>query len=107
MDARTKAVKTHRKRLKTRRMQRVEVTVRRQDAALVRKLASELRRDDPAAQRLRKILADATDQPSKRTVADVFDALPDVSGPEFDAAFEEIERFRHDPIMMEVRDIEP
>jgi hypothetical protein len=107
MDARTKAVKTHRTRLKARRMQRVEVTVREHDAVLLRKVASELRRDDAAAQRLRKVLAGATSRPRKRTIAEVFDSLPDVSGPEFDAAFEEIERFRHDPIMMKVRDVEP
>jgi hypothetical protein len=33
-------------------------------------------------------------------------SLPDVSGPEFDKVFEEIEKFRHDPVMMRVRDVD-
>jgi hypothetical protein len=87
-------------------MRRVEVTVREQDAALVRKLAVELQRDDEAARRLRAILQDTIGKGRKRTIAEVFRELPDISGPEFDAAFEEIERFRHDPIMMKVRDVD-
>jgi hypothetical protein len=39
-------------------------------------------------------------------VAEVMDAAPDISGPEFDHIFEEIERFRHSPIAMKVRDID-
>ena len=31
---------------------------------------------------------------------------PSIAGPEFDEVFAEIERFRHDPIMMQVRDID-
>ena len=37
---------------------------------------------------------------------DIFNSLPDISGPEFDALFDEIERFRHHPAMMQVRDVE-
>lgn len=46
--------------------------------------------------------------PSKgsTTMADIMLSLPDISGAEFDAAFEQIEAFRHDPIMMQVRDVE-
>jgi len=34
------------------------------------------------------------------------DSLPDISGPEFDAVFEEIERFRHDPVANKLRDVD-
>jgi|SRR4051812_31369550 hypothetical protein len=103
MDARTKAVKNHRKRLRTRRMKRVEVTVREHDAALLRKFAAALRRNDKSAARLRASLLEEPSASQEPTVAEVMAALPDISSPEFDPVFEEIERFRHDPIMMRVR----
>jgi hypothetical protein len=34
------------------------------------------------------------------------DAAPDISGPEFDDVFEEIERLRHDPTANKMRDVE-
>jgi hypothetical protein len=106
MDARTKAVKAHRKRLRTRRMKRVEVTVGEQDAALLRAVAAQLRRNDGGAERIRALLRGTAADSRGPTVAAVMSSLPDISGPEFDAVFDEIERFRHDPIMMKVRDIE-
>ena len=106
MDVRSKAVKAYRKRLRTRRLKRVEVTVRVQDAALVRTLAAALRRDDRSAQRARTMLRKAIGQHAEPTVAEVLTSLPDISGPEFDEVFEEIERFRHDPVMAQVRDID-
>ncbi|MEA2904324.1 MAG: hypothetical protein QOI12_1711 [Alphaproteobacteria bacterium] len=104
MDARTKAVKAHRKRLRTRRMKRVEVTVREKDAALVRKLAAALRRDGDNAERLRLVVHAAVhERPRGPTLAEaLYD--PVIAGPEFDEVFAEIERFRHDPIMMQLRD---
>jgi hypothetical protein len=33
-------------------------------------------------------------------------AGPDISGPEFDEVFEEIERFRRDPVMQKVREVD-
>jgi hypothetical protein len=105
MDARTKALKAHRKRLRTRRMKRVEVTLRERDAALMRKLAAHLRRDDANAQRLRAVLGAAVKEQRGPTVAEMlYD--PAIAGPEFDEVFEEIERFRHHPIMMQVRDVD-
>jgi hypothetical protein len=105
-DARTRAVKSHRKRLRKRRMKRVEVTVREPDAALVRAMAAALRRDDAAARRLRAIVRQAVAQDPEPSVGKVLNSLPDISGPEFDAVFDEIERSRRDPIMMQVRDVD-
>lgn len=105
MDARTTALKAHRKRLQTRRMKRVEVTVRNQDAALVRRLATELRRNDANAERLRFVLRVAGAEHRGPTLAEaLYD--PVIAGPEFDEVFEEIERFRHHPVMMKVRDLD-
>ena len=105
MDARTKAVKAHRKRLRTRKMKRVEVTVREEDAALVRKFAAQLRRNDENAQRLRFVLRGAVAEHRGPTIAEaLYD--PAIAGPEFDEVFEEIERFRHHPVMQQVRDVD-
>jgi len=106
MDARTKAVKAHRKRLRTRKMKRVEVTVRDEDAALIQKLAKLLRRDNESARRARTTLRAAIEQKAGPTIAEAIGSLSDISGPEFDEVFEEIERFRHHPIMMQVRDVD-
>jgi hypothetical protein len=106
MDARTKALKAHRKRLRARKMKRVEVTVHERDAPLIRRLAAELRRDDQATRRIRAALDRTAADEDGPTVAKVMDSLPDVSGSEFDKVFEEIERLRHDPVMMRVRDVD-
>ncbi len=106
MDARTKAVKTHRKRQHARGMKRVEVTVPARDAKLVREVAAALRTGGVAAQRITKSLRQITGRSREPTIADVMDAGPDISGAEFDAVFEEIERFRHDPVMQKVRDVD-
>ena len=105
MDARTKALKAHRKRLRTRRMKRVEVTVRDRDAALVRQLAEALRGNGQNAERLRLRLHDAITEPRQPNLAE---ALHDssIAGPEFDEVFEEIERFRHHPTLIKVRDVD-
>ena len=105
MEARTKALRAHRKRLQARRMKRVEVTLREQDAALVRRLAAELRRNDANAERLRLVLRGALAEHRGTRIAEaLYD--PVIAGPEFDQVFEEIERFRHQPEMMSVRDID-
>ncbi len=86
-------------------MKRVEVTLREQDAALVRRLAAELRRNDSNADRLRFVLRGAIAEHREPTLAEaLYD--PIIAGPEFDEVFEEIERFRHDPVMMKVRDVD-
>ena len=105
MDARTKALRAHRKRLQTRRMKRVEVTLREQDAALIRRLAADLRRNDANADRLRFVLRGTLAEHRGTTIAEaLYD--PVIAGPEFDEAFEEIERIRHHPVMMKVRAID-
>jgi hypothetical protein len=105
MDAQNKALKAHRKRLRTRKMKRLEVTVRDQDAALVRQLATDLRRNDSNAERLRSVLRAAVAEHRGPTLLEaLYD--PAVAGPEFDEVFEEIERSRHDPAMMRLRDVD-
>jgi hypothetical protein len=106
IDARTTAVKSRRKRLRKRRMMRVEVTVREPDAVLVRDMAAALRRDDASARRLRAIVRQAVPQDPEPSVDKVLSSLPDISGPEFDAVFDEIERSRRHPVMMQVRDVD-
>jgi hypothetical protein len=105
MDARTKPLKK-RSRAHARRPAKAAPAKRGQDQALLRQLAAELRRDDDNAERLRVVLSAALRQRRGPTVAEVMAAAPDISGPEFDHIFEEIERFRHSPIAMKVRDID-
>jgi hypothetical protein len=104
--AQSKAIKSHRNRLRKGGMKRIEVVVRNQDAAMVRDLAAVLRRDDESARKLRVAMRDAFGQQAEPSIADVLRSLPDVSGPEFDRAFEEIEQLRQHPIMKQVRDVE-
>jgi hypothetical protein len=104
--AQSKAIKSHRARLRKQGMKRIEVVVRNQDAAMVRDLAAALRRDDESARKLRTTVRNAFGQHAEPSIADVLRSLPDVSGPEFDSAFGEIERLRQDPIMKQVRDVE-
>ena len=106
MDARSKAVKSHRRRLRKRRMKRVEVTVRDGDTGLIRDMAAALRRDDTPARRLRAMVRQAVAPASEASLGKVFESLPDISGREFDSVFDEIERLRHDPIMSRVREID-
>jgi hypothetical protein len=106
MDARTKALKSHRKRLRSSGLKRVEVTVPSRDAKLVREVASVLRNGGATARRLASSVKQITRGEAEPTVAEVIESMPDISGPEFDAIFEEIERLRHDPIVNKVRDVE-
>lgn len=87
-------------------MKRVEVTVRENDAALVRQMAAALRRDDASGRQLRAMVREAVATRPEPSALDIFNSLPDISGPEFDAVFDEIERFRHHPVMMQVRDVD-
>ncbi|MBV8747442.1 MAG: hypothetical protein JO134_20620 [Xanthobacteraceae bacterium] len=87
-------------------MKRVEVTVRDEDAALLRQIASALRRRKTKGRHLRGALRAAIGEHTNPSLAEVLKSGPDVSGPEFDAVFEEIERFRHDPAMMKIRDVD-
>ena len=84
MDARTKALKSHRKRLRSSGLKRVEVTVPARDATLVRQIASVLRTEGPQAKRLIAELRQIASQKKGPTAVEVIDAGPDISGPEFD-----------------------
>jgi hypothetical protein len=106
MDARTKALKPRRRRSSRRASKPVAKAPRDPDAALVRQLAAELQRGDANAERLRAVLRAALAERRGPTLAEMLDAAPDISGPEFDHIFEEIERFRHHPVMMKVRDVD-
>lgn len=105
MDARTKALKTHRKRLRTRGMKRVELTLQEQDAVLLRRVATKLRKADADAARIRSALREAVAEKRASTLAEaLYD--PIVARPEFDDVFEEIERERRDPVMSKARDVD-
>jgi hypothetical protein len=104
MDARTKAVKTHRKRLRTRGLKRVEVTVLAEHVMLVRDFAAQLRENPARAKEITAAVRAEEKKRSKNLAEALYD--PAVAGPDFDDVFEEIERSRHDPEMMKTRDIE-
>jgi hypothetical protein len=87
-------------------MRRVEVTVREDDALLIQSVAKALRSNDASAERARAALRAAAKQDAGPTIAEALSSFPDISGPEFDEVFEEIERFRHDPIMLQVRAVD-
>jgi hypothetical protein len=95
--AQSKAVSRHRARLSRQGWKRIEVVVRSRDAGLLRELAAVLRRDDPVARQLRDATRQALGHDAAPSIADVIRSLPDVSGPEFDDAFVEIERLRQEP----------
>ena len=105
MDTRTKPAKTrHRRRRARAARPRKAVRARDDDQTLLRQLAAELRRNDENAERLRLVLNTVLAQRGP-TLAEALYA-PDISGREFDDVFEEIARFRHDPIMMRVRNVD-
>lgn len=105
MDARIKALKAHRSRQRKRGLKRVEVTVKSRDVALIRDLAEILRGESQRATRLRSALRKVDAPGSPSTLAEILHD-PSISGPEFDAFFEEIDRLRHEPTMMQIRDLE-
>ncbi len=51
-------------------------------------------------------MAETDQRHSGPSIAEVLRSLPNVSGPEFDEAFEEIERLRQHPVMEQVRDVQ-
>jgi hypothetical protein len=107
MDARTKAVKAHRTRLKKRGMKRVEVSVPRAEAAVIRKAASVLREQSSEAARLRQILGFAAAKAGAENEAEAF-AMAEPLSPEgealWDAAMTQIERERRDFALNRARD---
>ena len=105
MSARTKALRAHRKRLKSGGFKRVEVSVRAEDVGLVRDVAAKLRTSRASATRIKAALQDSGPLKQQTSVAEaLYD--PVIAGPEFDQVFEEIERSRRDPAMMKMRDVD-
>ena len=106
MDARSKPAKNRPKRAGSAARVRKPVHARLPDRALLRKLTDELRRNDENAERLWLVMEAALAKRRGPTIAEVMDAGADISGAEFDSAFEEIERLRHDPVMQKAREVD-
>ncbi len=108
MDARTKAVKSHRRRLRKRGLKRVEVQVPAREADVIRKAAAMLRDPTEAAQ-LRRHLGFELPGDEPRSALDVFAMKEDLS-PEGEALWEEAmregERIRRGPVLNRLRDID-
>jgi hypothetical protein len=109
MDARTKAVKSHRKRLRKRGFKRVEVQVPAGEAAVIRKAAAILRNPTEDAVRLRQHLGFGPEPGRALTALDIF-AMPEPLSAEGEALWEEAmkqaERDRKDPRLNRLRDLD-
>jgi hypothetical protein len=106
MDAPAKPRKTRRSRSLRRSAKSAEPSLLNPDTALVQQLAAELRRGGSNAERLRTVLRAAMAERRGLNFAEMLSMGPDVSGPEFDQIFDEIERLRRDPVMTRVRDLD-
>jgi len=76
MDARTKAVKSHRMRQRRRGLKRVEVQVPAAEADVIRKVAAILRHPGDEAAQLRRQLGFDTEHRPAQTALDIF-AMPE------------------------------
>ena len=72
MDARSKALKAHRRRLKRRGMMRLEVSVPAREAAVIRRAAAILRGQSAEAARLRQVLGLSREAGRPANAADLF-----------------------------------
>jgi|SRR3954463_7882094 hypothetical protein len=104
MTTQSKALKAHRKRLHTRGLKRVEVTVHAQNVSLLRDVAAKLRTTASDAKRIKAALNASPVKQRKSLAEALYD--PVIAGAEFDEVFEEIQRARHDPEMVKTRDID-
>lgn len=106
MDAKSKALKAHRARLKKRGMKRLEVCVPAGEAAVIRRAASVLRGQTDEAVRLRQILGFAPELGTVANAADLF-AMPEALSPAgevlWDDAMIQIERDRKDTRLSALR----
>jgi hypothetical protein len=97
MDAKSKALKAHRARLKKRGMKRLEVCVPTGDAAVIRRAACVLREEAGEAAPLRQILGFAAEPGRVANAIDLF-AMPEPLSPAgealWDEAMAQIERDR-------------
>ena len=109
MDAQAKALKAHRKRLRSRGMKRVEVIVPAKDAALIRQLAVGLRQDDATAARLRGAVEAAAETGRPASALDVFameEPLTAEAERLWNEIMEQVERERRDPVLNRPRDVD-
>lgn len=88
MDAKAKALKAHRARLKRRGMKRLEVCVPVREAAVIRRAASVLREQTAEAGRLRQVLGFARAAGSVTSAVDLF-AMPEQPSSADDAMWDE------------------
>jgi len=99
MDAKSKALKSHRARLKKRGMKRLEVCVPAGEAAVIRRAACVLREQAGEAARLRQVLGFAAELGGAASAIDLF-AMPEPLSPAgevlWDDAMAQIERDRKD-----------
>jgi hypothetical protein len=107
MDARTKALKSHRARLRKRGFKRVEVQVPAGEVAAIRKAAAILRSPTEEAAQLRRTLGFSPDPGHALTALDIF-AMPEPLSAEgersWKQAMKQVERDRKDPRLNRPRD---
>jgi hypothetical protein len=89
MDAKTKAVKAHRARLKRRGMKRLEVWVPASETAVIRKAASVLREHARETARLRQLLGFGAEPGRKASALDLF-AMPEPLSAKSEAAWDDV-----------------
>jgi hypothetical protein len=73
---------------------RVSVQVPAAHARLMKDIAAAIRQNVTVASRIESALPPPTSGVEFETLADLFASLPDVSGPEYDEFFEDLEKFR-------------
>jgi hypothetical protein len=105
MSTQSKALKAHRKRLRTKGLRRVELSVRAEQVALLRDVAARLREKPAEAKRIKSAIWPESGAARRKTLSEtLYD--PAIAGPEFDDVFDEIERARRDPVVQRTRDID-
>jgi hypothetical protein len=104
MDARTKALKSHRKRLRDSGLKRVEVSVRAEHVELLRDVAARLREKTADPKRIQSAISPKPAGKRRSLVDALYD--PAVAGSEFDDVFDELERLRRDPETQRTRDVD-
>jgi hypothetical protein len=106
MDAKSKALKAHRARLKRRGLKRLEISVPADEAPVIRRAASVLREQSSEAARLRQILGFPPEPGRAVDVIDFF-AMPEplsAAGEAlWDDAMARIEKDRKDPTLSGLR----
>jgi hypothetical protein len=109
MDARTKAVKSHRIRLRRRGYKRVEVQVPSGEVDVIRKAAAILRHPSEEAAQLRRHLGFDSENGRVRTALDIF-AMPESLSPKgerlWNQAMKQVARDRKDRRLTGVRDVD-